>query len=653
MIVATTGHVDHGKSSLIEALTDQRADRLPQERARGMTIEPGFLHATLDGRSIDVVDLPGHERYMRHMLAGVMGADTVLLVVAADDGPMPQTLEHLQVLQGLGVARVVPVITKIDRVDPSRRQAVVHQVRHLLRAHGLPAEPAVEVCAPQRLGIDGLRARLAAGPSDLRPEPAGDPAVETARFRLAVDRVFLRAGLGTVAAGTVLSGRVQAGDALRSPTSGATWRVRAVQRHGQAATHADAGMRCGLNLVPWGAAPPVPLERGDWLVAPDLAHASRRLDVMLVGVGPEGPPGAVPAGVVQLHLGSAVRGARLVMLDPDHGHAQLLLDRPVNAFRGDRFIVRDAAARRVLAGGRVLDASAPQRRRSQPQRLAMLRALSAPTADAALVGALAVEPSGIDWRSFALNSLLPASAMPGLAAVAGARAVPVRGGTRLVRPAAWQELRQQLLAVLDSQHAREPAALGLREDAVLAAVMCAQPGVDAPLARAALHALLGDGEVQRDGFVVRRPHHQPRLSAADTAQLDQVSAVLRAHGRRPPPLGELATAMGLDFDDAQARMHHFAALGHLVQVARNRIFLPETVQALVQVARETAAASPDGWFEVIPFRDRSGLGRNLSVQVLEYFDRVHITRFVRERRMLLEQAPLEPGARPPHDAAPH
>ncbi|MBL8345949.1 MAG: SelB C-terminal domain-containing protein, partial [Rubrivivax sp.] len=335
---------------------------------------------------------------------------------------------------------------------------------------------------------------------------------------------------------------------------------------------------------------------------------------------------------LHLHLGNAVRAARLVLLD-GNGHAQLLLDRPMSALRGDRFVLRDPAAQRLLGGGTVLDAFAPARGRATPRRLAELEALAAPAPAAALAALLALRPEGVKWPAFAANWNLPADAGSALAAATASVALPHAQGLRLLAAPAWQALLAAIPRVLADSHAHETASRGLT-DAALHEALAAL--ADRPLHRAALDALQREGRIERDGFVWRCPGHVARLTEADAALLQRVTALLQADGLRPPPPGEIAPLLDLPLPQTLAFLQRAATLGHLVQIAKNRFFLPATLQALVQVARETAAAAPDGRFEVIPFRDRSGIGRNLSIQVLEYFDRVRITRFVNERRSMAD-----------------
>lgn len=636
MIVATAGHVDHGKSSLVRALTGQSTDRLPEEQRRGMTIEPGYAHALLgDGDVIDFVDLPGHERYLRHLLAGIAAADLALLVVAVDDGPMPQTLDHLALLRALRIPRVLAVLSKVDRADAARVAEVAGAVHHLLHKHGFAAAPAFEVCAPRGQGLEALRDHLR---SQIDAHRRARPADDDRGFRLAVDRVFTRSGAGLVVTGTVLSGRVGATDELRVAPAGTAVRVRGLQVHGTPVASARTGQRCAMNLAPL-AGERLGVERGDWLVAPPLFAPTRRLDVRWQPApegsdeGAGGTSRSTPSSrPLHLHLGHAVRMARLIPLGESH-YAQLLLDQPVSAQRGDRFVLRDPAAQRLVGGGTVLDAFAPARARATPRRVAELEALAEPTPAAALARLLALRQEGVEWPAFAANWNLPVGASSTLAAATGSTTVPHAAGRRLLGAGAWQALLAEIPRLLAESHAREPASRGLTD----AALHEALAGLaDRPLHRAALSQLQREGHIERDGFVWRCPGHVAKLSDDDAALLQRVAALMQAHGLRPPPPGELAPQLGLPLPETTAFLQRAAALGHLVQIAKNRFFLPATLQSLMEVARETAAVSPDGRFEVIPFRDRSGIGRNLSIQVLEYFDRMRITRFVNERRAMAQ-----------------
>ena len=345
MIVATAGHIDHGKTALVRSLTGVDTDRLPEEKARGISIDLGFAYMrTPGGATIGFVDVPGHERFVRNMLAGVCGIDFVLFVVAADDGVMPQTIEHLHIMELLSVKRGIAVITKIDRVAPAQVDEVTASVRALLAPTGLAAIEVLPVSALTGAGMAPLRTALenAAGAQ-------GRESQQGRRFRYAVDRVFSVAGSGTVVTGTVFNGAVAAGDKLRLSPAGIEVRVRGLQKDGKAASGATAGERCALNLTGVDLSH---VMRGDWVVDPGLHAPTQRLDVRLRLLDTEKHPLAhwTP---VHLHLGAGDVLARVSIrrggsIKPgESALVQLVTEKPVSALSCDRFIVRDQSALRT------------------------------------------------------------------------------------------------------------------------------------------------------------------------------------------------------------------------------------------------------------------------------------------------------------------
>lgn len=629
MIVATAGHVNHGKTSLVRTLTGIDTDRLPEEQRRGMTIEPGFAHACFgDAEPIAFVDLPGHERFMRHLLAGITAADVALLVIAADDGPMPQTREHLAVLDLLGLRRVAVVLSKVDRVDAQRLAQVSAEVATLLAPTALRGSPVFPVALPVGDGLPALRDRLATW------QRGSTPRSLHGRFRMAIDRAFVQPGVGLVVAGAVRSGQVRVGDALACSASGETVRVRGIHVHGAATEYAQAGQRCALNLVATAGTRVLP-GRGDWLLDAGLLPTTDRLDVALRWL-PDAPRPLQAGDRLQWHVGATQVPARLVPLSPprlqpgERGLVQLLLDRPVSALWGDRGLVRDASLQRVVGGGCVVDPWAPARGRARPGRLQDLAALALDDPDQALAALVAGHPEGVEWSPFARARDLDADAWRQWPAGKDMVAAPHARGLRLLTGADWQALQERLVNALGAAHAAQRDSVGLAE-----AVLLREAGaVDGALARAALRAQLQAGAIVRDSFVLRLPGHRARLSPDDEALLSRVIPELLPGGLRPLPPGELAPRLGLELQPLSAFLQRAAALGHLVQIAGNRFFPPATLQALVAVARQCAAAAPDGRFDARTFRDASGLGRNLSIQVLEFFDRSGVTRYAGERRTM-------------------
>ncbi len=374
MIIGTAGHIDHGKSALVRALTGTDPDRWEEEKARGITLDLGYAYATCDdGTRLGFVDVPGHERLVHNMLAGATGIDFVLLVIAADDGPMPQTREHLEIIDLLGLDRGAVALTKCDLADAARLTEVEAQIAGLLHGTSLSGVPVFPVSSITGAGLDALRAHLAVQAAHTRVRDG------RGRFRLAVDRAFVLKGTGVVVTGTAHSGTVAIDDRLVLAPRGVEVRVRGIHAQNAAAERGAAGQRCALNLT----GPKLDKDnvgRGDWLVAPSLHAPSDRLDVELRVARHAGRP-LQHWTPVHVHIGAARVTGRVAVLEGETlapgatGLVQLVLDAPTLALRGDRVILRDQSARQTLGGGRVLDDAPPTRGRRSAQRIAMLRAL--------------------------------------------------------------------------------------------------------------------------------------------------------------------------------------------------------------------------------------------------------------------------------------
>ncbi len=645
MIIATAGHVDHGKTSLVRALTGVDTDRLAEEKRRGLTIDLGFAYAPLGGgEPVGFIDVPGHERFLRNMLAGVSRVDLALLVVAADDGPMPQTREHLAILGLTGARALAVALTKIDRVAPEQMAQARAQVHGLLAGSPWADAPVVPVSTPTGEGLAALRAHLAEAAAAASPDqPQG-------HFRLAIDRAFSVAGAGLVLTGTVLSGRALPGDSLVISPLGREGRVRGIHAQGAPASEARQGQRCAINLA-GGGLQPEQAGRGQWLLAPALHAPTQRLDVLLRLLPNEGGGSVRRGAQLQVHLGADAVGCQLAWLDEDEARAgpqrlaQLILARPVSALRGDRLVLRDPAASRTLGGGEVLDPFAPARGRSRPDRRLLLSGWGLPDAASSLQALLQTSPAGLSVEPFAQAwNLLPETLVAMLDAGQATRPAGLRPALA-IDPARWQAWQTSVTRCLARQHDTEPARIGPIERELLDAMLDEQRSLTGAwpvgrdqarqVARAALAAQVAAGAVVREGASLRLPGHEARLAEADAALLARVMPILGASLLRPPIVGELAAALGQERADLLSFLRRMSALGHVLAVAPNRFFAPEALTAHAAKARSLAAASPDGGFDAAAYRDASGIGRNLTIGVLEYLDRAGITRFARERRHLI------------------
>lgn len=614
MIIAIAGHVDHGKTTLIKALTGVETDRLAEEKRRGLSIELGFAWLPIEaGAPLGFIDVPGHERFISTMLAGMTGVDMALLVVAADDGIMPQTREHLSILRLLGVSELCMVLSRCDLADAAQQQRVAQQVGELLHDEGWPDAPLWAVSCVTGRGLDVLRTHL------LRRASEHAARAVSGHARLMVDRRFSIPGSGCVVTGTLVSGALQPGQQLLC--EGTELRVRSLQVAGKAVTSVRSGQRCAANLA--GAISDEQPRRGDCLSAVTLP-LSARLDVALQQL----PRSHWHRGVLQLHLGTGVYPLRAIMLD-DRAEpvlAQLMLEQPMQAVWGDRFIIRDPAANITLGGGRVLDPQGLRRGRGKPQRLALLRNWqAAATPEQMLAAALAVGEVALE--AFAQRLNLTDDELLSLLQASEARQLSGYALTEARIEQAWQQLRRRLQA----WHSRHPEQLGPGEGE-LALVATMQLPLE--LGRALLRHWLSAGRLQRQAWAWYLPEHQPRLHSEDQALLAHASAQLLPGGLRPPIVGELAAHLEMELDQLKDFLQRMRRAGELIAVAPNRYYLPAQVEGLVAVAQQLAAASPSGSFNAAEYRDASGIGRNLTIQVLEYLDRAGVTRFVREQRFL-------------------
>ena len=639
MILATAGHIDHGKTALVQALTGIDADRLPEEKRRGLTIDLGFAYATLpDGTELGFVDVPGHERFLPNMLAGVLSIDRVLLVVAADDGPRPQTLEHLDILDLIGVAEVTGVVTKTDRVERDRTEAVVEEVRDLLAAAGFAGSQIFPVSSRSGDGFADLTRLLMQSARIAEANRAATP--PAGLFRMPIDRAFTLPGIGLVVTGTVATGTVTAGERLSISPSGIAVRVRGLHSQNRPVERVIAGERCAVNIAgsfPEGREP----SRGDWIVAPERHAPVRRIDLSVrVSRFVEAPlRDGLP---VHLHLGTADIVARVAVLGGHSiapggsGFVQVDLERPIGALHGDRAVLRDHAARHTLAGGRVVDPFAPRRGRRLPARLAVLEATAEPDPAQALLRILKVEGL-VSLFEFALARNLTPAELDGLTDSGAFLRVGTANAPVAITPDRLAALCDDVIAALALSHQAQPDALGPTRPALLAQLRTLAP--EAAL-EAALSELAATGRAISQGGVWHLPEHRPRLAPADERLWKRILPLLVVEDLRPPRVRELASALALEPAAVERLLNRAERLGHVAKVADNRFFLPETLARLAEIAQELAASSPAGTFTATTFKDRSGVGRNLTIQILEYLDKMGATRRQGDARIVVRGSQL-------------
>ncbi len=605
-ILGTAGHVDHGKSALIRALTGVETDRLKEERARGISIELGFAEFPLeDGIVLGVVDVPGHERFVKQMVAGAGGVDLAFLVVAADEGVMPQTVEHLEILQSLGVRGGVIVITKSDLVDEEIAAVAAEEARDLVAGTFLEGRPVVAVSAVTGDGLDALRAAVLAEARALPARPAEGP------FRLPVDRIFTMPGAGVIVTGTCWSGSVGAGDRLLLEPGGAKVRVRDVQAHGRPAVRGGSGQRLALALH---GIKREDVERGDQVVSAGAAAPARRLDARIT---------LVPhwRGVVKNrqrvhvhHAGREVLG-RVVLLDREElggdapearrGLVQIYLEGRLVAVPGDRLVLRFYSPVTTIAGGEVLACDPPRRRRFDAAALAELAVLE--EGDPAALLRQRLREAGL-------------AGLPAAEAAAAPEGVVVVGG-RCYDADVLEAASAKLTRLVADYAGRHPLRLGVPREEARRRI--GFPGGAADWNALCVH-LAAAGDWAPVGDRLAAGPDGPPLPAAVRDAVAAFEKALRAAGPVWPGLDELAGALPADAPKADEFLRHLLDRGRAVTVAEDYFVHRDALADLAALLRGHFAG--EDALNFATFRELTGLSRKLGIPMLEYLDQTGITR---------------------------
>ncbi|RWD91680.1 MAG: selenocysteine-specific translation elongation factor [Mesorhizobium sp.] len=621
MIVGTAGHVDHGKTALVQALTGVDTDRLQEEKARGMTIDLGFAYLpTPSGDVVGFIDVPGHERFVHTMVAGASGIDFVLLVVAADDGVMPQTREHLAIVDLLGVSRGLVVLSKCDLADPSRRAAVAADIRSALAGSILEQAEVIPISAVTGEGIDDLRRLLFEEASRFARRSA------SGRFRLAVDRCFTLRGIGTVVTGTVLSGSVGVGDSVVVSPSGLAARIRSIHAQNRVAERGLAGTRCALNLAGDGVSKEA-IRRGDVILDPALHAPTDRIDAELRVLRSE----PKPIGQwfpVRLHHAATEVGARIVLLGEEPiapggtAKVQIVLESPIAAAAGDAYVVRDTSAQRTIGGGRFIDLRAPSRKRRSPERLARLQAYAVPAPDKAVAALLDTPPHYLDLGAFARDRALGADEIARLIDRLGLATISVGETQVVVSSMRWARFKRDLSTILETFHADNPDLPGIGMEKLR---LHLDPCLLAPAFAAAMRSLVRAGQIELDGAWIRLPGHEVRLAAREEALWREVEPLIAGSVRfHPPRVRDIAGELGRPEAEIRKLLKLTGRIGTVHEVAHDHFFLRPALAEIVEIVC-SLAAEHDGQFSVAQFRDSAGSGRKVAVHILEFLDRHGVT----------------------------
>lgn len=597
MIIATAGHVDHGKTTLLQAITGVNADRLPEEKKRGMTIDLGYAYwPQPDGRVLGFIDVPGHEKFLSNMLAGVGGIDHALLVVACDDGVMAQTREHLTILHLTGNPQLTVALTKADRVDESRIDEVRQQLQAILQEYGFANAPIFVTVATEGRGIDELRAHL--------QQLSSREQTRDHRFRLAIDRAFTVKGAGLVVTGTALSGEVKVGDSLWLTGVNKPMRVRGLHAQNQPSEQAHAGQRIALNIA--GDAEKEQLNRGDWLLSDAPPEPSERVIVSL-----QTPVPLTQWQPLHIHHAASHVTGRVSLLENDL--AELVFDTPLWLADNDRLVLRDISARTTLAGARVVTLNPPRRGKRKAEYLQWLTALALTENDSAAL-AVHLERGAVNLADFAWARQLSDDGLHRLSQQPDF----IQAGNNLLNAtvaARWQRKVLTTLATYHEQHQDEPGPGRERLRRM------ALPMEDDALVLLLIEKMRESGVIQSHHGWLHLPNHKAGFTPAQDAIWQKAAPLF---GDEPWWVRDLAQKTGTDEQLMRQVLRHSAQQGLITAIVKDRYYRNDRIVTFANLIRELDQEK--GSTCAADFRDRLNVGRKLAIQILEYFNRIGFTR---------------------------
>ena len=626
MIIATAGHVDHGKTSLVHALTGVDTDRLEEEKQRGLTIDLGFAYTDSEsGRRLGFVDVPGHTRFISNMLAGVSAIDCALLVIAADDGVMPQTREHLDILNLLGISHGLIALTKTDRVEPARIREVTTQIQDATHGTFLEGAEIFPVSSETGEGIETLQVALEVTAEEISARG------QHGMFRLAIDRRFSVKGSGIVVTGSVFAGHLTTGDELLLMPQGIPVRVRSLHTRNQISESAVAGDRCAVNIT----SNEVELEtihRGNWLTtnpgeATDRADVELRLSAGETRALSHWTP-------VHIHTAANHVTGRVALLESGKiepgtkGMAQLIFKPSINLCFGDRVILRDQAATRTLGGGVVIDPYPPRRGRAKPERVAWLSGLTPDARHSAIIHHLTSSETGLYRATLQhIYNLTPEEVDNELSD----QDCLTLNEHLLITEQHLANARQGLIGKVTAWHEANPGKSGLPKSQMRKLVR----NWSGELLDAVVTDLLSAGDLEQQGNQMNLKGFGVQLSSREQKVWQAAEPILREDPTKPPVLHDLAKAINIEPRALEKTLIQIVKTGRLVRPVKNRFFLIEGIETLSNALPEAAGGGDS--FTVQQYRDVTGIGRNLCIEILEYFDRQGITRRAGDVRQIVSR----------------
>jgi selenocysteine-specific elongation factor len=637
-IIATAGHVDHGKSSLVKALTGTDPDRLPEEKARGITLDLGFAHLELRSPhdpsfifNIGIVDVPGHENLVKNMVSGVGSIDLALFVVAADDGWMPQTEEHLQIITYLGVTRAVVAITKTDLVQFAE-DAAVAQIDERLRGTPLASAPIVKTSIVTGRGIEELKDTLRRVLQDAPPQQ------DIGKPRLPVDRAFTLPGIGTVVTGTLTGGTLRRGQEVVVWPSGKNCRIRTIQSHGSQVEFSGPATRTALNLPDLVISSDLKegIKRGSIVTTADLGTPSYTLDVLLdrsarLAADKSAPVRALKDGtVIRWHCGSANVPARLLgdweeLAAGTRGVGQLRFDSPVFVLAGEKFILRDWSEQVTLAGGVVLDADADRKSFRNDKRRRFLQQRSDSVSNVlSFVDSQLARDGAVNLSGLLVKTLFSLEHISQSVSQRANEGKVIIAGDLVVEIGTWTMLRESMVRAIDREHEAHPERLGLSLSELRASI---EPISPLPEIVHALTAALCAKGFQRVGTFIRRKTHRPALPSDLHAAGQRVRSALDDNPFEPPSRNQLAPD-----PLAQKALRFLLETGEAIEISDDVVLSSQALRQIIAIVQKTLQDS--GSATTSELRKAIGTSRRIAVPLLEFLDRNGITRREGDKRVL-------------------
>lgn len=637
IILGTAGHIDHGKTTLVKALTGIDCDRLPEEKARGITIDLGFAHLDVGDFRIGIVDVPGHERFVKNMLAGATGFDLAMLIIAADDSTMPQTREHLEILKLLDLRHGVIVLTKCDLADEETLQLVEMEARELVSGTFLENAPLIRTAANKGIGIKELKQALE-DECRLIPDRAG-----LGLFRLPIDRSFVVQGHGAVATGTVYSGDVQEGQEVEHLPSGKILRVRSLQSHATSVTHASQGQRCAMNLT---GIDHHELMRGQELATPGYLHPSKVISVRLLAVHDLKKP-IKHRLEIRLHVGTSETMGTLSLLEDDtiprgkSGLAQIFLEEPVCTTLNQPFIIRNSSGTSTLGGGHILQPLAPKIRRRHTHSIEMLRVLETNDSVARLkaIGWF-MGYEGVDKQKLPLMANLTGQELEkALAnAVSGGSLALIESSTgrkKYLDPQLLLEIEKKITHVLDALHKEFPLlSTHERQKLALSLEYVGDPSLVAGIMDGMLKRKILVGNPRRVGLA----GFKPKLTQSQRKLIEKVTATYRETKLTPPDFADFEKGASGLAEQLQDLFDICVQEGRIVHIQGGLYLDDETARQMQEKVR-VALADGKGW-TVAQIRDLLESSRKYAVPYCEFLDRVGVTQREGDLRVLKPQTPV-------------